>query len=113
MTDAEYEENGCTCNAGHAPCGWCENAPDPDSEAGLRREVRRLESDLHYVRGELRRLRDAPPSDANIAREREEMRRQAALQCLAVALACVAHLPPVEWKPTGRRLGVITNPATR
>lgn len=41
----------CTCStSSHPPCGWCENAPDPDSEDGLRRELRSVMRELRETK---------------------------------------------------------------
>lgn len=111
----DYEEEGCTCSSSaHPPCGWCEDAPDPDSEAGLRRQVRALRDELGYERHEVERLRAHPPADAELVQKANEMasrllgaaeRQRVAVEQaeerqrharrlfgLAVALACVGQL---------------------
>lgn len=102
----DYEEEGCTCSASpHPPCGWCENAPDPDSEEGLRRELRRVEADRDVYRREVKRLHARLAERVETATAAAKLQAQAklidarmsrdqgfALGCLAAALACVGAL---------------------
>jgi hypothetical protein len=48
--DQDREDEGCTCGITPAPCGYCENTPDPDNEAGLRRTIRELNREIQGLK---------------------------------------------------------------
>lgn len=106
MSLDDLEAEGCYCSATFPPCGWCENAPDPDSEEGLRRELREVRNELGRERAISKMLRESPPPPQHaheIARLKAALFteqtnaelsavRIAKVSSLATALACVVMI---------------------